>query len=438
MSHFRQLILYSLLSSPLVGLAQTAPAPAAAEDFSFGGILFPHLHAQSTFGQSSGDADALGLGHHDPNNNGLTFQGLELGMSGRYTDWLESFGVVNLSYNEPRNEWQHEFEEYFAKLKNLPGGFEARGGKMLTRFGLQNHLHLHGWDWVDQYLVSGRFLGEDGMATIGGEVSWRPPVNWTSLVSVSVGKAPENDHGHEEENHGEEAEFEGEGALLSDLLTTVNWTNVMAYNDFHQFRAGVSGAWGDNAWGRQNALYGVHFEYQWRENGYEPGGRYFRWRTEFMLRYLGAVSGHLPGEEPDAHDEHDEHEEEGDEHGEEEDEHGEEEENESIRRKTLSEAGLYTDLRYGWNNGLELGLRGEWVEGIHEAGMDQRFRISPGVTWYLGRRTLLSTQQPGTVFGGGRNVVLRLQYNYDHSDAIGDDHSVWFQLGFNFGGPEVR
>lgn len=382
--------------------SSAAPAPEPKpETFSIGGLLFPHLHAHSVFGESTGDPGTLAAGHHDPNNNGLTFQGVELGLSGRFTDWLEAFGTFHLGYNEPLDEWQHEFEEWFAKIKNIPGGFELRGGKYLNRFGLQNSVHLHGWDWADQYLVTGRFLGEDGLATIGGEVNWLVPLPWTSSLGVSLGTAPDLGHEHDDADHAEEPLYEGEGARFDDLLTTVNWTNQFNYNDFHQFRGGLSGAWGDNLWGRQTAIYGAHIEYQWRQNGFEPGGQYFRWRTEAMLRRFGAVSGHLPGEE-------------------EEDHHDAEE---VVRRATLTEAGLYTDFRYGWNSGLELGLRGEWVEGVSTAGLDERFRLSPGLTYY---------------FKGRRNLMLRVQYNYDHSSDFGDEHSVWAQVGLNFGGSEVR
>jgi hypothetical protein len=40
-----------------------------------------------------------------------------------------------------------------------------------------------------------------------------------------------------------------------------------------------------------------------------------------------------------------------------------------------------------------------------------RWRVSPNLTWYP------------TEFS-----KLRLQYNYDDRDSLGDDHSVWFQF----------
>jgi hypothetical protein len=395
-----------------------ASAPEAnwltGENVSVGGVLFPHIHFISVYGDSTGDQESLAVSHHDPSRDGWTVQGFEFGLSARVTEWLEGFSTLHLSYDHDAESWDHEFEEWFGKVKNLPGGLELRGGKYLNRFGFQNTLHNHGWDFVDQYLVNGRFLGEDGLTTIGGELSWTLPVSWTSFLSVSVGVAPEphaHDHarGEEEEEH----EFEGEGALFDDTFVVANWTNNRDYNDFHQFRFGASGAWGDNRWGETTQIYGAHFEYLWRQNGYESGGRYFRWRTEAMLRSFDGVSGHLPGEEEEEHEEHAEpHEEEGEEHHEEESHGG-----------SFDEFGLYTTLAYGFENGLEFGLRGEFVEGIASAGLDERFRVSPVVTYYVNPQ---------------RTLFLRAQYNYDHSSDFGDEHSVFAQVGFNWGGPEVR
>jgi hypothetical protein len=391
------------------------------EGVALGGILYPHVHFRSAYGGSTGDQESLAVSHHDPNRDGWTVQGFELGASLRAGEHLEGHGTYHLSYNHHEEQWEDEFEEWFGKLKNLPFGLELRGGKYLNRFGLQNTVHDHGWDYVDQFLVNGRFLGEDGLTSIGGEVSWTLPVSWTSFLSVSVGVAPE---GHAHHHHGEEEEeheFEGEGARFDDTIVAANWTNQWDYNDFHQYRFGASGAWGDNVWGRTTQVYGVHFEYQWRQNGYEAGGRYFRWRTEAMLRNFDAVSGHLPGEDHE-HEEHEHEEHEHEEHGEHHDE-DEEHHDEESHPGSFDEFGIYTALAYGFDNGLEFGLRGEFVGGVASAGLDERFRVSPAVTYYFDRH---------------RTFFLRAQYNYDHSNDFGDEHSVFGQVGFNWGGPEVR
>lgn len=372
------------------------------ENVSLGGVLFPHVHFDAIFGDSTADPSTLVIGHHDPDREGWTISNIEFGASLRTGEYFEAFGTYAAKIDLD-DQWQGEYEEWFGKLKNLPGGFELRGGRYYNRFGLHNTYHPHGFDWSDQYLVSGRFLGEDALTSIGGEVTWTLPVSWTSLINVSVGVAPEL----EEEKHAEPAVeplFEAEGATFDDVITAVNWTNLYNYNDFHQFRAGLSGAWGENLWGKTTQVYGAHFEYQWRENGFEAGGSYFRWRTEAMIRSFDAVSGHLPGEEAPEEEKHEDHE-------------------EKPRDGSLDEFGMYTSLLYGLHNGLEFGLRGEYVSGIAEAGLDERFRVSPGVTYYVNQ---------------ARTLKLRLQYNYDHSNSFGNEHSVWAQVGFNWGGAEVR
>ena len=391
--------------------AATTTAPEVnwltGEGVSLGGVLFPHVHFQSVYGGTTADdVEHFGAGHHDPVSDGWTIQGFEFGASLRATEWFEAFGTYHLFQDAETNDWDGEFEEWFGKIKNLPGGFELRGGRYLNRFGLHNHVHLHGWDFVDNNLVNGRFLGDDGLYTIGGELTWKLPVSWTSLLSVSVGAAPEHEHEHGEEEHDHEAAFEGEGALFTDTFVTANWTNQWDYNDFHQFRFGASGAWGDNEYGKTSQVYGMHVEYLWRQNGYEAGGRYFRWRTEAMLRAFDALA--------EAH----EHEEE---HGGHEEEH--EHEHEAPESGSFDEFGLYTAFAYGLDCGLEFGLRAEFVSGIAEAGLDERFRVSPAVTYY---------------FNESRTLYLRGQYNYDHSSDFGDEHSVWAQVGFNWGGPHVR
>ena len=407
-------------------------------DVSLGGVLFPHVHIDTAFGTTSGNQSQLALGHHDPIRDGFTAQNLELGLSGRFNEYFEAFGTFAGTLDLD-NDFDGIYEEWFVKLKNLPGGFEVRAGRVYNRFGIQNTYHPHGFDWADQYLVNARMLGEDSMTLIGGEVSWRLPVSWVSQLDVAVGVAPDG-HAHEHgESVGPEPEFEAEGASFDDVMTVANWTNIYNFNDFHQYRAGVSGAFGSNRWGRDTQVYGAHFEYQWRENGFEPGGRYFRWRTEAMWRRYGAVSGHLPGEGAGAHGgheehgEHEEHHDEPEEHHDEHEEHhedehhdeheGEEHHDESRRVATFSDFGFYTSVLYGLPSNLEFGLRAEYVTGDTAVGLDNRFRLSPGITYYI---------------NDARTLKFRVQYNYDHSSNFGHEHGVWGQVSYNWGGPEVR
>ncbi len=396
-------------------------------DVSLGGILFPHIHLDTAFGSSTASQEDLQVGHHDPNRNGFTWQNVEFGLSGRFNEYLEAFGTYAGNVDS-EGHWAGVYEEWFLKLQNLDAGalgqFELRGGRIYNRFGLQNTYHPHGFDWADQYLVNARLLGEDSLTIIGADVTWRLPVSWISQLDMAVGVAPDGHAHHHGGRELEAARFEAEAASFDDVMTVANWTNMYNYNDFHQFRAGLSGAWGDNQYGQSTSLYGMHAEYQWRENGLESGGRYFRWRNELMWRRWGAGGVELAGDGHDEHhDDHDSHAEE-EHHDDEDGDHAEEDHHEEGEdRANLRDFGFYSSLLYGFNNRFEAGLRAEYVRGDAAAGLDDRFRLSPGLTYYL---------------NDARTVKFRVQYNYDQSSEFGTDHSIWGQVSIAWGGPEVR
>ena len=166
------------------------------------------------------------------------------------------------------------------------------------------------------------------------------------------------------------------------------------FDDFHTVTAGISWAAGTNGFGRDTDVIGIDAEYLWRENGLEPGGRAFRWRNEVLWRDV------------DAYSEHDE------------DEDGVIDE---IFSGTYQEWGVYTHAIYSWSGRLDTGLRLGWVEGVDDFGQNERFRISPAVSWW---------------FDKGRRVGIRAQYNYDSIASRDDEHSLWFQLNIALGSSE--
>ncbi len=405
------------------------------EDVSIGGILFPHFHLRAAAGGSTKDPADFQLGAHDPFRDGFTLQGVELGLSLRLNDYIEGFVSYHAFLDESDN-LEGEWEEIFGKIKNIPGGLELRGGQYLVRFGYHNAQHMHAWNWVDQYLVSARFLGEEGLYMRGGEITWNVPTPFTSALTFAAGVGRSHDHSHGEEghDHGEEAEYEGEDAFFSDdnAFYAARYMVKYDYNDFHQFTGGISAAFGENLFGRNTQIYGLDFEYLWRQNGYEPGGDYLRWRSEFMVRRVeagGDGHGHHDhghddhghddhGHDDHGHDDHGHHDDHDDDHH---DDHGEEEHGGGS--EDFTEFGFYSELAYGFLDHFEAAVRLEYVEGIEALGQDRRWRTGPGLTWYP------------TV---ERNLFVRVQYNYDNSDDMGDAHTVWAQFGFDWGSPEVR
>lgn len=437
---------FSCLLASLLALTAHAQRPSllasttAADDIltgenaSLGSWLFPHFHFNAVYGRTTSRAGHdVAAGHHDPVTDGWTVPGFETGFSARLGSHVEAFATYHGYWDrEDSHHYDGDLEEWFAKLTQLPGGLELRGGRYLNRFGFHGSLHQHGWDWVDNYLASGRFLGEHSLTSLGGELSWTLPLSWPSVVSLSIGRAEVETHDvgqdHSHHPHAKRPGF-GDGRTVAVL----NWTNALNYNDFHQYRFGVSGAWGDTVNGLPLQLYGAHFQYEWRNHGLEPGGAYVRWRTEAYYRRFRALSERHELAETVSHaeasHEHD-HDHSHEVNAPYDAPHAETASHETDstaewQRHRLNDFGLYTSLHFGQPIGqsiLEASLRYEYISRVVEADLPERHRISPGFTWYANEH---------------RTFFVRAQYNHDWHEA-GQEDSVWLGVGFNWGGAEVR
>lgn len=378
----------------------------------------PSAHFNGAIGDSSGNPEDLAVGHHDPTREDGTVQGIEAGMSLRAGP-IEGFAVHTFSYGA-EEDWDNEWEEAFLKIKEIPGGFELRGGRLFPRFGRHNANHLHAWEFVDMPLVWGRFLGDDGLITDGGDVTWlKRGIGTTCGITAGYGeaKAHAHDHGHEGHNEAENGEEEHEdeheedhhdqhghsGELLfSDGVGFGRAFAQFRHNDFNAFEAGLSLAVGEDEADRELVVAGADFSCTWRENGLEPGGRAVTWLTEFL--YRDVEDGETAHEEHDAED-------------------GEHEGHEYEMLSGGSEWGFYSQVIYTHNHHLDAGLRLGYVEGDEELGSSDRFRASPAITTYLDPY---------------RRVMLRFQYNYDDIQNEDEEHSFWLQAGLSWGGTEVR
>lgn len=388
------------------------------------GPLSPSVHFNGAVGSSSGEVEELAAGHHDPMREEGGVQGLELGMSLRQKK-LEGFATYSIYYGA-EEFWDGEWEEAFLKLRDLPGGFELRGGRMLGRFGPLNATHLHAWSFVDMPLPMGRFLGEHGLWLEGGDVTWlHQGLAETYGITLGYGKAVVVDHEHGAEENEDLGDHEDEhahahgGLGFDDDVFNARVFGQFRQDDFHQVEAGASLATGDEAEGRRVTVYGLDITYTWRENGLEPGGRSLVLSTELYYRDVAGDSSVAHTEEEHEHDHADEHDVDDADHDHEEDaEHDHEEE-----LAGGGEFGFYSDVTYTFNSRFDLGTRFSYVEGQDALDTQERFRISPAVTAYLDPY---------------RRSTLRVQYNYDDLAQGEEEHTVWVQLGLHWGGAEVR
>jgi hypothetical protein len=367
------------------------------------------------------------LGGHDPNQRGFTVQGAELNLQGAVDPYFR--GNANILFSvDSGGESFMELEEAWLETTALPWGLSLRAGQILTDFGHINASHPHTWAFVDSPLVNGRFFGADGLRNPGARLSWLMPLPFFSEFSIGV----QNSQGETA------ASFRDEGSSLGfrpaennrgvkgvgDLLFTPRLSTSFDVTDTQTLLLGASAAFGPNSSGSSGdpatQIYGVDAYWKWKPANAEAGFPFVSWQSEAMLRryQLGAFDWDLNG-------------------------NGVADTGEIISpntalpavlgRETLTDWGFYSQVLYGFRKGWVAGLRFDYVNGNRadyerlgltldgeSLGRDpqrnERWRISPNLTWYPTEFT-----------------KLRLQYHYDDRRDIGQDHSVWLQFEFLLG-----
>ncbi|MFT6793972.1 MAG: hypothetical protein ACJAR1_001973 [Rubritalea sp.] len=383
-------------------------ALTAAPDFDLS------IHGNATGGITDGSHQRTGIHAHDPNKD-YNLQGLELGLTLREGEYIEGFLNMNV-FLDQEDKFENEWEEGFLKFKNLPlpfsgdsGTLEVRAGFYLNRLGTENNVHLHGWDFINANLSTGMFLGEEGLRTEGAEVSWMKELDSGHIsISGSYGKAMEHEHGHGDEHdddHEDEHEDEHdddehddheeneslEKAYFNEDLVSVRAQILHNNTDFYYHRAGVSFAQGGNGYGRDTSLIGADYTFTWKENGLESGGKEISAGIEYFNRNV----------------------------------EWQDEIDSSINGDT-GQQSLALKTSYAWNETWRVAARYEWVEGA----LGDVF-----ITDEYQRASLAVTHS--RQLSDDWSTVTRLQFNHD---KIGNDHNnnLYLQLGFNFGGSEVR
>ncbi len=378
------------------------------------GFLFPELFVQSAFGDSTDNPANLAVGDHDPNRD-ATLQSLHFAVDIEIGNYLSGFANYD-GTTDSEGDYGGQLEEGFIHIKALPW-LSVGGGQFLNSFGFHNERHVHAWDFVDQYLVSGRMVNEGELTTQGGEAIVELPTPWQSTLTIGGGGVRTHG-GHEDHADGEiEPDFEADGANFDNWVVSGNYR--ADYGSHENMAGTLSAAIGENGFGKITQVYGVGHEIIWNSEqplfddtkntviGKYRGGTFgtgsVRWRSELMYRNIEALNSTEQHEEDESGHEA---------------EHGKHDG--APRSATLDEVGFYTQLQYGLSQFTVASLRSEWVSGVDALGLKERWRVSPAIGIYL---------------NAARNLHLRLQYNYDHTEDYGDDHSVWLQFGFAWGAP---
>lgn len=422
----------SALDAAIQDLPATTAAttPAATSATSGFDISLSTLMAAGCSDATSAELEQLQAGGHDPKKCGFNLQAAELSLIGNVDPFTR---LVSHIVFMPGHV---ELEEAYASTTALPAALELKGGYFLTEFGKRNAQHGHSSDWLDQPIIAGRLLGEDGLRGAGVRLSWLMPTRYYSQLSFGIQNADDDSmvsfrgtghqhgedsgHGHQhdsehehahdehEESEGEAAQdlsFDGPGGSLQteyrirnpqDLLYLLRWHQGWDFGAEHSVQWGLSGLLGPNASGRHSKtrIYGTDFEYRWQPSHNFRGAPYLSWQTEWMQRRF----------EVEAFD----------------DEH------QGYGNSELIDQGYFSQIKYQFRPDWSLGLRFETAQGKQELAGHARQQ-----DW---QRSDRSRWSPVLSYRPSHFSRIRLQYNHDRSDQLADDkhraNTLW--LGFDF------
>ena len=364
------------ISSTGAGSSLTAPITLAG-----GGKTYMNISFDSVFSlayASDRNLDRLEVGDHDPQQRGFNARNSELALDGAVDPYFEGFANIVLKLNND-NETEIELEEAFLQTTDLPYGLQVKGGQFFAPFGRINPTHPHTWDFADDPLVHGLFLGSDGLRGVGAQVSWTVPVSWYSQFILAAQNGRGNT-GYSFRNPGDDGVFFGrlttdrEARGLQDFVYILRWENSVDLSPTQTVLLGFSGAFGSNETGADSRtqIYGADLLYKWKSPRAEGGFPFVKWQSEVLYRRFEAGRG-IDQTFPVA--------------------------------ETFHDWGMYSQVVWGFRKGWTAGLRGDYVRMEDSAftnddARQSRSRVAADLTWYP------------TEFS-----KLRLQYNHDFLEA---------------------
>ena len=342
------------------------------------------------------DVRSLLQGDHDPKVRGFTVPNTELTLDGAVDPYFKGFSNIVFKLDE-NGETGVELEEAFVLTTALPANLQLKAGQFFTEFGRQNPQHPHSWAFVDQPLVLGRMFGPDGLRSQGVRLSWLVPTSWYTETMLSVVNSTNGTTFSFRSD--ESSEIHGGAATerpvlgFGDMLIVPRIATSFEVTETQTLLMGASAAFGPNNTGpsAKTQIYGVDGYWKWKSATAQQGFPFVSMQGEALYRRYEAEQ-RVAADNPAI----------------------------TLTQETLDDRGAYAQLLWGIRPRIVAGLRGDVARGDAAAFSsplrDDRFRVSPNLTWYP------------TEFS-----KLRFQYNYDDRRTIGADHSLWVQFEFLLG-----
>ncbi len=221
------------------------------------------------------DTRAL-AGDTTPDDLELILRGVEIAAQGALNPWLR--GDIFFGFHDETLE----LEEGYASFTALPGGLGLRAGKWRVFSGRFNIQHAHVYSFLDYPLLVTNYLGEEGYASVGAQLSYLADLKGVPVtLSGSILNAPPG-QGHEHDEHDEHDELhytlgrvadEGDsvetapsGRSLGDMSYNGRATVFFTTGEFSWLEVGGTGGTGvtDAEEGLRHTWYGADFKFKWR------------------------------------------------------------------------------------------------------------------------------------------------------------------------------
>ena len=396
-------------NQPTPAVGATTPAPATtwspSQPLTIGraGSAYMNISfdALLDFGGStaSDPSQYLQLGDHDPIKRGFSLRNAEIALDGAVDPYFKAFGNIVLKL-DANNETEIELEETYLQSMALPANLQVKAGQFFASFGRQNSQHPHQWAFVDDPLILTRTFGPEGLRNLGAQISWLAPTPFYTEAFLGIldgqgGTAFSFRNPGEDDGTGVDR-FHGRATLdrnlrgPGDLLYVPRIASSFDLTDSQTVVVGASAAFGPNDTGGdlRTEIYGVDLYWKWKPPNAHAGFPFVSWQTEALYQRFAA------GADPAA----------------------------SLPAETLRDWGFYSQVLWGFKPRWVAGIRGDYVNGNpgaydpNDVFRGQRTRVSPDLTFYPSEFS-----------------KLRLQYNYDHGELFGTEHSIWLQVEFLLG-----
>jgi hypothetical protein len=394
-------------AAPAAAAPSTAWSPAQPMNIARAGSAYMNISFDTLMDagwSTARDPSAqLQLGDHDPIKRGFSLRNAELAVDGAVDPYFKGFGNIVLKLDK-NNETAIELEEAFLLSTSLPANLQLKAGQFFAAFGRQNPQHPHTWAFVDDPIILTRAFGPEGLRSVGAQISWLVPVPFYTEAFLGIldgqgGTAfsfrnpGDPDSFGVNRVHGR-ATFDRVMAGPQDLVYVPRLVSSFELTDQQTLVLGTSGAFGPNETGphSRSEVYGVDAYWKWKPANASEGFPFVSFQTEALFSRFGAAAdptATVPG---------------------------------PLAAENLHDWGFYSQVLWGFHPHWVAGLRGEYASGdtgafdAFDVFRGQRTRISPDMTWYISEFS-----------------KLRLQYNYDHGEFFGDQHSVWLQMEFLLG-----